>query len=124
MLNRFAGLPPESLRETYRFFDGHGWDMAFDPTAEQLKGVHDFGDSGIGSVHQEFIHSSLIDPDLTWRMVDAYEGETGRKTDWERATVLIGMHRLGEVAESAGDVESLPARLRAAAAFLQGHVQK
>ncbi len=123
ILDRFAGLPPDPLGETYGFFDGHGWNMAFDKATERLNGIYDFGDSGIGPVHQEFIYSSLIDPDLTWRIVAAYEEETGRAIDRDRVRTLIGMHRLVEVAESAGDVESSPARLRAAEVFLQVHVQ-
>jgi hypothetical protein len=123
ILDRFERLPPDLFGETYGFFDGHGWNMAFDPATERLNGIYDFGDSGIGPVQQEFIYSSLIDPDLTWRIAAAYEDETGRTIDRDRVTTLIGMHRLVEVAESAGDALNLPARVHAAEAFLQSHVQ-
>src|SRR5919106_64050 len=58
---------------TYGFFDGHGWNMAFDHTTNRLNGVYDFADSGFGPLHQEFIYTNLIARDLTARIVAEYE---------------------------------------------------
>jgi hypothetical protein len=122
IIDRFAALPPDPLGLTYGFFDGHGWNMAFDHQPGRLNGIFDFGDSGIGPLHQEFIYSSLIDIDLTWRIIAAYEDETGCTVDRGRVATLIGMHRLVELAESADDPEALPARLGAAESVLKAHV--
>jgi len=92
-------LPPDPLGETFGFFDGHGWNLAFDPGRERLNGVYDFGDSGRGPLHQEFIYSSLTAFDLTGGIVAAYEGFSGRKLDRGRIDLLTGIHGLSELAE-------------------------
>src|SRR5690606_4328292 len=53
-------LPPDPLGTVFGFFDGHGWNMAFDHQAGRLNGLYDFGDAGFGPVHREFIYSSWI----------------------------------------------------------------
>jgi hypothetical protein len=83
-LAAFEALGPDPLGVRYGFFDGHGWNMAFDAEREQLNGVYDFGDSGVGGLHQEFIYSNLVSFDLTERIVAGYEGLTGRELDRER----------------------------------------
>ena len=47
-LEEAAALGPDPARQVFRQFDGHGWNMAFDPQHSRLSGVHDFGDAGIG----------------------------------------------------------------------------
>jgi hypothetical protein len=42
----YERLRQDPCGETYGFFDGHGWNMAFDAGRERLNGVYDFGDSG------------------------------------------------------------------------------
>jgi aminoglycoside phosphotransferase (APT) family kinase protein len=98
---RWDILPPDPLGRTYGFFDGHGWNMAFDHEAGRLNGVYDFADSGIGPLHQEFIYSSLVSADLTERIITAYEGRTGRSIDRARVELLTATHRLWELAMEA-----------------------
>lgn len=98
---RWAVLPPDPLGQTYGFFDGHGWNMAFDHQAGRLNGVYDFADSGIGPLHQEFVYSSLVSSDLTERIITAYEGRTGRDIDRGRVELLTATHRLWELAMEA-----------------------
>ncbi|VTL96879.1 phosphotransferase family protein [Pseudomonas aeruginosa] len=114
LLREYAGLPADPLGSTYGFFDGHGWNMAFDAEAGRLNGVYDFADSGIGPLHQEFIYSNFIDADLTERIVAAYEAASGRRLERRRIALLTVVHRLSELAELADDPRHLPA-MRASA---------
>jgi hypothetical protein len=96
-------LPEDPHGITYGFFDGHGWNMAFDHATRTLNGIYDFGDSGFGALHQEFIYSNFIAPDLTARIITAYEAQTGRALDRHRIDLLTGVHRLHELAVLSGD---------------------
>jgi aminoglycoside phosphotransferase (APT) family kinase protein len=102
-LNAYGRLPPDPHGETFGFFDGHGWNLAFDAKKERLNGVYDFGDSGFGGLHQEFIYSSLTSFDLTDRIVAAYETLTGRGLDRRRIDLLTGVHGLSELADLPDD---------------------
>jgi aminoglycoside phosphotransferase (APT) family kinase protein len=104
-------LPPDPHGETYGFFDGHGWNMAFDADAERLNGLYDFGDSGFGPLQQEFIYSNMISPDLTTRIISRYAAMTGRWIDPERVALLFQVLRLSELAELADDPEKRPIAL-------------
>ena len=108
----FERLPPDPHGLTYGFFDGHGWNMAFDAECGRLNGVYDFADSGIGPVHQEFIYSNFIAPDLTRRIIAAYEAESGRRIDRRRVEILTAVHRLSELAELADDPDHAPTMIR------------
>jgi Phosphotransferase enzyme family len=105
-------LPADLLGTTYGFFDGHGWNMAFDHASNRLNGVYDFADSGFGPLHQDFIYSNFIAPDLTARIVAGYEALTGRALDRERIHLLTGVHRLSELAELADDAEHVAATVQ------------
>jgi len=107
----WRSLPPDPRGRTYGFFDGHGWNMAFDPAAEHLNGVYDFGDSGFGQLQQEFIYSNMISPDLTGRIVGRYETLTGRLLDRERIALLFEVLRLSELAQNADDAHWGPISL-------------
>jgi aminoglycoside phosphotransferase (APT) family kinase protein len=107
----WVALPPDAHGRTYGFFDGHGWNMAFDPAAQRLNGVYDFGDSGFGQLQQEFIYSTMISPDLTARIVGRYEAITGRRLDRERIALLFEVLRLSELAERADDAHWGPITL-------------
>ena len=111
-IGAFEQLPPDPHGTTYGFFDGHGWNMAFDHDRGRLNGVYDFADSGVGPLHQEFIYSNLVSSDLTERIVRSYEALTGRDLDRGRITLLTGMHRLSELSELADDPDHLPAMVR------------
>jgi len=110
-------LPADPYGTTYGFFDGHGWNMAFDHAANRLNGIYDFGDSGFGPLHQEFIYSDWIAPDLTARIVAEYEALTNRILDRQRVGLLSGVLRLSELAEYADDASHSPTMLRAVAAW-------
>ena len=110
-MTELVSLPPDPHGLIYGFFDGHGWNMAFDHAAGRLNGVYDFADSGIGPLHQEFIYSSLIAPDLTERIIASYERLTDRIIDRERVDLLTGTHRLWELAAEAHLPDNVPALL-------------
>ena len=119
IIAEFARLPPDPHGLTYGFFDGHGWNLAFDHARGRLNGVYDFGDSGFGPVHQEFIYSNFISPDLTSRITTAYEEMSGRRLDRRRIAILTGIHRLSELAELSDNPRHAPAMVRSAAAWLE-----
>lgn len=108
-------LAADPYGTTYGFFDGHGWNMAFDHTRKRLNGIYDFADSGFGPLHQEFIYSNWIAPDLTARMVAQYEALTGRALDRERIDLLSGVLRLSELAQLADDPDHAAAMIRTVA---------
>lgn len=115
-LAAWQNLPADPHGTIYGFFDGHGWNMAFDHARRRLNGLYDFGDSGFGPVHQEFIYSNLIAPDLTTRIMAAYETLTGRALDRARVTLLNNVWRLSELAELAQDPVHAAAALEAVTA--------
>ncbi|MGO1078525.1 phosphotransferase family protein [Inquilinus sp. CA228] len=118
VLAAYDRLPPDPHGTIYGFFDGHGWNMAFDHGRQRLNGIYDFADSGLGPLHQEFIYSSFVSPDLTARLVSAYEALTGRGLDRRRIAILTGMHRLWELAELADDPEHVPTMVRSFAEWV------
>lgn len=99
----WQGLPQDPHGTTYGFFDGHGWNMAFDHARERLNGIYDFADSGFGPLHQEFTHTSFIARDLTARIVAEYEALTGLALDHERIELMSAVLRLAELADYADD---------------------
>jgi Phosphotransferase enzyme family len=105
-------LPADPYGTVYGFFDGHGWNMAFDHTRNRLNGVYDFGDSGFGPLHQEFIYSNWIAPDLTARIIAEYEVLSGLGLDRQRIDLLSGVLRMSELAEYADDAEHAPAMVK------------
>jgi aminoglycoside phosphotransferase (APT) family kinase protein len=107
----WRALPPDPHGRTYGFFDGHGWNMAFDPAARRLNGIYDFGDSGFGQLQQEFIYANMISPELAARIVSRYETLTGRSLDRERIGLLFEVLRLSELAELADDAKWGPIAL-------------
>jgi hypothetical protein len=111
-IHAFQNLEPDPYGQTYGFFDGHGWNMAFDHTHQKLNGIYDFADSGFGPLHQEFIYSNLISANLTERIIDEYEHITGCVLNRERISLLTGVHRLSELAELADDPEHVPMMLK------------
>ena len=100
LVGRWLALGSDPCGQVYGHFDGHGWNMAFDPQTRRLNGVFDFADSGIGPLHRDFVYSSLVAVDLTRRLVRRYE-RVGRSVDAERVETLIGAHRLWELATAA-----------------------
>jgi aminoglycoside phosphotransferase (APT) family kinase protein len=107
----WQSMSPDPHGETYGFFDGHGWNMAFDHAADRLNGIYDFADSGFGPLHQEFVYPGLIAADLVWRILPRYSTLTGRALDRDRVMTLIGAHRLFEIAQHHDDPANRPAML-------------
>ncbi len=95
-----AALPPDPGGIVFGHFDTHGWNLAFDHAAGRLRGVFDFGSSGCGPLHRDFLAPSFIAPDLTDRMMSRYEALTGLRLDRTRIALLTGLQRLMEFGES------------------------
>lgn len=116
----WEALPPDPHGTVFGFFDGHGWNMAFDHARGRLNGLYDFADSGFGPLHREFVYSNWIDRDLTARIADRYQRLTGRALDRKRIELLSGVLRLSELAEYADDPQQAPAMLRIVADWAAG----
>jgi len=112
-IGAWQSLSPDPHGTTYGFFDGHDWNMAFDHASGRLNGIYDFADSGFGPLHQEFIYSNFISPDLTERIISEYEARTGRVVDRLRVELLTGVLRLSELAEFAATRDHLAGGLKA-----------
>lgn len=93
----YAALAPDPYGDVYGFFDGHGWNMAFDRQSETLNGIYDFADSGFAPLHQEFVYASLTSPELADRILASYEECSNRSLDRQRVDILTGLHRLSEL---------------------------
>lgn len=118
-LRAFEQLPTDPYGTTYGFFDGHGWNMAFDHERQKLNGIYDFADSGLGPLHQDFIYTSFISADLGERVIAAYEAETGRRLDRRRIAILTGVHRLSELAALADQPQHLSLTIGNVAAWAE-----
>jgi len=103
----YAALPPED--EVLGYFDGHGWNMAFDHERGVLNGVYDFADAGIGPRSREFTYSNLIAGDLTARIIGGYERPTGRLIDRRTVAVRTAVQFLAELAEPNAEIEDFRA---------------
>lgn len=83
----------------YGYFDGHGWNMAFDHEMGLLNGVFDFADSGFGARHRDLSYSNWISADLTLRIIDRYEELTQRTVNRDLVMLYSSALRLAELAE-------------------------
>lgn len=83
----------------YGYFDGHGWNMAFDHETGLLNGVFDFADSGFGSRHRDLSYSNWISADLTLRIIERYEELARFGVNRERVMLYSSALRLAELAE-------------------------
>ncbi len=84
----------------YGYFDGHGWNMAFDHETGMLNGVFDFADSGFGSRHRDLSYSNWISADLTLRIIDRYEELARIKVNRDLVMLYSSALRLAELAEN------------------------
>ena len=100
-MTAWQDLEPDPYGDVFGFYDGHGWNLAFDHGATRLNGIYDFADAGVGPLHREFVYSSLISPDLTPRIIASYERHSGRAIDQRRVDVLTATHWLWELAAEA-----------------------
>lgn len=116
----WQALPADPLGQVFGFFDGHGWNMAFDHEASRLNGLYDFGDAGFGDLHRELVYSNWISRDLTARIADGYEGISGKVLDRDRIELLSAVLRIWEVAEYADDPQRVPAMVQTLADWAAG----
>ncbi|AKD56624.1 phosphotransferase family protein [Spirosoma radiotolerans] len=121
ILDQWAHLPDDPYGIIYGFFDGHGWNMAFHHDRQQLVGLYDFGDAGFGELHQEFIYTNFISPDLTGRVMTEYEQLTGRQLDRERVSILTSVLLLVELADMGTDSDHATLVLDNAMSWLAEH---
>jgi aminoglycoside phosphotransferase (APT) family kinase protein len=97
VLAAYDALP--SGAQVFGYFDGHGWNMAFDHGRGVLNGVYDFADAGLGPRARDLNYSSFISADLTERLVDAYEARTGLVIDRREIALHTAVQRLAELGE-------------------------
>lgn len=96
-------LPKED--PVFGYFDGHGWNMAFDHDRGVLNGVYDFADAGIGPRSREFTYSNLTSGDLSARIVGRYVERTGHAVDLREVAVRTAVQGLSELAAAKEDLE-------------------
>ena len=97
----YAELQPE--QDIFGYFDGHGWNMAFDHARGVLNGVYDFADAAIGPLTREFTYANLTSPDLAQRIIAAYEARTGKAIDRRAVDIRTTIQHLSELAEAEGE---------------------
>ena len=97
VLVAYDALP--SGDEILGYFDGHGWNMAFDHARGVLNGLYDFADAGIGSRARDLNYSNFISADLTERIVAAYEKHTSLTIDRREVALHTAVQRLAELGE-------------------------
>jgi len=115
-----AELGRQPYETVYGYFDGHGWNMAFDKATGTLNGVYDFADSGFGPRHQDLSYSNWISRDLTLRIIARYERMTGLSIYRERVMLYSAMLRFVEYAAAAPDREDVADRLAAIECWFAG----
>ena len=99
----FAALPADD--EIAGYFDGHGWNMAFDHEHGALNGIYDFADGGIGPRHREFCYANFVSPDLSERIIAHYEAAAGRTIDRRAVALHSAVQRLSELDQSEKDAD-------------------
>jgi aminoglycoside phosphotransferase (APT) family kinase protein len=99
----FAARPPDD--DIAGYFDGHGWNMAFDHEHGVLNGVYDFADGGIGPRHREFCYANFVSPDLGERIMVHYEALTGRALNRRTVALYSAVQRLSELDQSEKEPE-------------------
>ena len=118
-IGAWQDLDADPCGTTYGHFDSHGWNMAFDHNAERLNGIYDFGDSGFGDLHKEFIQPSWVAPDFVERLAEEYERLTGRAIDLQRVKLICGVLRLSELGGFANDPVRAEAMVKTVADWAQ-----
>lgn len=93
----YDALPAEE--ETFGYFDGHGWNMAFDHERGVLNGAYDFADAAIGPLSREFTYPALTSTDLMARLIRAYGALTGKQIDRRVVAIRMSVQNLSELAE-------------------------
>lgn len=110
VLAAYAGMRHDTDLVT-GYFDGHGWNMAFDHVHGVLNGVYDFADGGVGPRQREFCYGNLISPDLTTRTIAHYEAITGRTIDRRTVMLHTAVQKLSEAQDFGDDASGYVANL-------------
>jgi len=117
-LDAYAAALESGPDETiYGYFDGHGWNMAFDRATGVLNGVYDFADSGLGARHQDLSYSDWISRDLTRRIIARYQRITGLSIDRDRVMAYSQALRFVEFADAVKGRDDVADRLAALEAW-------
>ena len=103
VLAAYDALPADDT--IFGYYDGHGWNMAFDRTRGVLNGLYDFADAGLGARHKDFAYSNFISADLTERVIVAYQRLTGRAIDRRVVALHTAVQRLAELEAEAKELE-------------------
>jgi len=109
-------MPPAD--EVFGYFDGHGWNMAFDHATGTLNGVFDFADSGFGTRVRDLSFTSWIHPALTRDIARRYSALTGIPVDPEDAVRHNSLLRLVELADG------VPVPEEEILAMLESHIAR
>jgi aminoglycoside phosphotransferase (APT) family kinase protein len=99
----YESLPPED--DIFGYFDGHGWNMAFDHSRGVLNGVYDFADAGIGPRSRDFTYTNLTSGDLTLRIIAIYNRITGSAIDPRTVAIRTAVQTLSELAGEDEDLD-------------------
>jgi aminoglycoside phosphotransferase (APT) family kinase protein len=102
VLVAYDAIPPSET--TFCYYDGHGWNMAFDHARGVLNGVYDFADAGLGPRAKDLCYSSFISADLTERLAAAYERATGAAIDRRQVALHTAVQRLAELGAGAKEL--------------------
>jgi len=121
VLTAYDAVP--SSRTTFCYYDGHGWNMAFDHQRGVLNGVYDFADAGLGPRAKDLCYSSFISTDLTERLVTAYEAATGETVDRRQVALYTAIQRLAELGAGAKDLSWFVANVVHWHDYMQGRAE-
>ena len=110
-INAYVDLVFDDGEVIFGYFDGHGWNMAFDHETGTLNGVFDFAVAGFGPRHRDLSYSNWISPDLTLRIIAAYERLTGHAIDRDRVMLYTSTLRLMELAAEFPEDDRAPANV-------------
>jgi hypothetical protein len=103
VLEAFAELPQDE--DVTGYFDGHGWNMAFDHERGVLNGVYDFADGGVGPRHREFSYGAITSTELAERTIEHYERLTDRPIKLRTVTLHAVVRALSEAGDADDDTD-------------------
>ncbi|CAF0801144.1 unnamed protein product [Didymodactylos carnosus] len=87
-------------------FDVHGENLGFDHNREELIGIFDFADCGIGDFHLEMHTSSWISIDLSRRIINFYQQLTNKQVNRTKVHLFTLMCRLDDYATLMDRIEN------------------
>jgi hypothetical protein len=121
VLAAYDALPADDT--VLGYYDGHGWNMAFDHTRGVLNGLYDFADAGLGARHKDFACANFISADLTERLMAAYQRLTGLAVDRRAVALHTAVQRLAELGAEAKAEEWFVANMLQWHDYMQGRAE-